>query len=132
MPHWKRSLHSCRAKKKMLANAFHLLFVTGSRLDTYGDISRRDYFVSAETFLIPNFMHCSERRGPELQTLSLAPSVAFQTESSHLVRGPLQEQTSPRFLIFLIYRIIFVINLKNNIHLYVMGSGIKMMRFKCH
>lgn len=99
----------------------------------YGDISRRDYFVSAETFLIPNFMHCSERRGPELQTLSLAPSVAFKTESSHLVRGPLQEQTSSRFFNFLIYRIIFVINLKKpHIHLYVMGSGIKLMRFKCN
>lgn len=40
----------CVAQSKMLANAFHLLFVTRSRLDTYGDISRHDYFVSAEAF----------------------------------------------------------------------------------
>lgn len=38
------------ALSEMLANVFHLLFATGSRLDTYGDISRHDYFVSAEAF----------------------------------------------------------------------------------
>lgn len=33
------------AHSEMLAHAFYLLFVAASRLDTYGDISRHDYFV---------------------------------------------------------------------------------------